>query len=71
MLKAKEIRSMNEADLAAKVQELKKQLLKDYAQIARGTSIKNSGQIRAAKRTIARIYTIINEKTKTGGSKKE
>lgn len=64
-MKAKELKQMAEADLSAKIAELQKQLMKDYAQVAMGTVPKNPGQIRLARRTLARIYTIQNERRNT------
>lgn len=63
MLKSKDIRGMSEPDLKARCVELKKELMKNYAEIARGTMIKNAGKIRAIKKTLARIYTNVNERT--------
>ena len=41
--------------------------MKNYSQIAIGTTIKNPSKVRELKRTIAKILTI---KTEKGGSKK-
>ena len=61
-MKAKEIRSMNKEDLKAKLEELKKELVKVNAQIATGTIPKSPGQVKQIKKNIARILTIFNEK---------
>ena len=58
-MKAKEIRAMPKEDLLNKVTELRKELIKNNAQIATGTTPKSSGQIREIKKTIARILTIV------------
>ena len=63
-MKAKEIRSTEKGILNEKLIELKKELLKMNAQIAIGTAIKNPGQARKIKKTIARIMTISQEKSK-------
>ncbi len=62
VLKTKEIRGMTNEDLNAKLEELKKELIKINAQIATGTTPKSPGQVRQIKRTIARILTVIKEK---------
>ena len=61
-LKTKEIRGMTHEDLNAKLEELKKELIKINAQIATGTTPKSPGQVRQIKRTIDRILTVIKEK---------
>jgi len=63
-MKAKEIRSMSKDDLKAKLEELKKELIKINAQISTGTTPKSPGQVKQVKKNIARILTIINEKPK-------
>ena len=71
-MKAKELRVMNELDLAKKVLELKKELMKIDSQIAIGTVPKSPGKVKEFKRTIAKILTIKQQKIQqTGGSKKE
>jgi large subunit ribosomal protein L29 len=63
-MKAKELRALSEAELSAKEQELRKNLLKLYGQVSTGTPPKNPGEIRRSKRTIAQILTLRNEKAK-------
>ena len=70
-LKIKETRSMSEEDLNDKLGELKKELVKHNAQIATGTTPKNPGMVNATKKTIARILTIIKEKSDKNGLKEE
>jgi len=62
-MKMKELRSLNEADLNGKDAELRTDLVKLYAQVATGTVPKNPGRIRLAKRTLARIRTLENERS--------
>ncbi len=61
-MKIKELRGMGDADLKQKIQELHKELMKDNAQVATGTIPKNPGKLRLAKKTIARIRTILAQK---------
>ena len=56
-------------DLKNKMIELKKELIKINAQVATGTTPKSPGKIRQMKRTIARILTIMSNKTKEGMKK--
>ena len=57
-MKFKQLKQMHKQELNQKTDELKRELIKLYAQVATGTPPKNSGQIRNSKRTIARIKTI-------------
>jgi len=61
-MKVKEIRGMDKGMAAEKMTELKKELVRMNAQVAIGTAIKNPGQIRKIKKTLARIITIEHEK---------
>ncbi len=60
-MKSKEIRGMDKNACQEKLLELKKELVKMNAQVAIGSAIKNPGQIRIIKKTIAKIYTIQTE----------
>ena len=61
-MKAKEIRSMDKSTLNEKIIELKKELVKVNAQVAIGTALKNPGQVKKIKKTLAKILTISNQK---------
>ena len=61
-MKAKEIRDKSVEELQQKIIELKKDLIKEYAQAATGTQLKSPGQIKKMNKTVARIHTIIHEK---------
>ncbi len=61
-LKYKELKNLTPDDLKNKLSELKKELMKDNAQIARGTTPKSAGKIKTAKKDIARICTVLREK---------
>jgi len=61
-MKAKEIRSMDKGTLNEKIIELKKELVKVNAQVATGTALKNPGQVKKIKKTLAKILTISNQK---------
>ena len=62
---------MSKEDLNNKLEELKKELVKHNAQIATGTTPKNPGMVKATKKTIARILTIIKEKSNKDELKEE
>ena len=61
-LRIKEIKSMAVEDLNARLEELRKDLIKQNAQIATGTTPKSPGQIKQMKKTIARILTVMKNK---------
>ncbi|MCB9362452.1 50S ribosomal protein L29 [Candidatus Woesearchaeota archaeon] len=61
-MKIKELQSMGKEELEEKLVEIKKELMKENAQIAIGTTPKNPGQVRQFKRTIARINTLLRSK---------
>lgn len=61
-LKYKELKNLTSDDLKNKLSELKKELMKDNAQIARGTTPKSPGKIRTTKKDIARILTALSQK---------
>jgi len=56
-MKAKEIAVMSKEDTEAKLEELRKELVKLRAQISTGTTPKSPGQVRQIKKNIARILT--------------
>ncbi len=64
-MKTKEIRALPKEELLRKLEELKKEIVKQNAQIAIGTTPKSPGQVRQAKKTVAKILTIL----KQGGKK--
>ena len=68
-MKIKEIRGTDKNSLNEKILELKKELVKVNAQVALGTAIKNPGQVRKIKKTVARILTVENEKRVKDGEK--
>ncbi len=68
-MKIKEIRSMSKEDLETKLEELRKELIKVNAQISTGTTPKSPGQVKQIKKNIAKILTILKEKSKEVNNK--
>ena len=64
-MKIKEIRGMDRESLDGKLSDLKKELIKINAQVAKGTTPKSPGQVKALKKTIAKILTGLKEKPVT------
>ena len=54
-MKRKELMKLPQQELKEKLEELQKELMKDNAQRALGTTAKNSGKINATRKNIARI----------------
>ncbi len=60
-MKYKELKSQNKENLQKKEKEARIELIKLYSQVATGSSIKNPGQIRNLRKTIAKIKTLQSE----------
>lgn len=60
--KIKELKVLNNEGLQKRLQELKKELMKNYAQVATGTIPKSPGEIKRSRKTIARILTLQNNR---------
>lgn len=61
-MKIKDLNNLSEGELNDKLTEVRKELMKQNAQIATGTTPKSPGQVKELKRTIAKIKTIIKQK---------
>ena len=64
LIKKNELKAMKENDLKIKVVDLRKELMRYNAQVATKTTPENPGRIRLIKKTIAKIYTQLNQKKK-------
>ena len=61
LLRLKEIRGMTDEQKRAKIDELQLELMKLRTTVRAGGKVKNPGQIRLLKRTVAQVLTIQNE----------
>lgn len=68
-LKIRQVREMALAELEEKLLELRTDLAKEKALVASHTKQENPGKIRALRRTVAKILTIVNEKKHSAGGK--
>ncbi|HLD87334.1 MAG TPA: 50S ribosomal protein L29 [Candidatus Nanoarchaeia archaeon] len=70
-MKAKELRNLSNKEREEKLLEMKKELLKIRGQIAVGTLPKSPGQVKAIRKSIARINFINSSKDgeNKGGAK--
>ena len=60
-VRAKELRELSEADLAAKLQQLRQQLWQQRLKVKEG-ALQQTHQLVEARRTIARIQTVLRER---------
>ena len=61
--KTKTLREFNDSDLRGKLEDLKVDLAKLRSEGSKGTLKKEAGIIRWKRRDIARVLTILNERT--------
>ena len=64
-MKFKEIKSTPKEELKSKLIELKKELIKNNAQVASGTTPKSPGQLKQLKKNIAKINLAISQLKKS------
>jgi len=64
ILTVAEIREMRPVDRERKLNELRAELAKQRAAMLSGAGLENPSAIRALRRSIARILTIMNEKAR-------
>ncbi len=64
ILRSKEIRAMEIGDIQKKLDELQAEHSKIVSKSAAAGIYDNPGKVKELKRTIARVLTILNEKTK-------
>ncbi len=62
ILRAKDIRKMEEKDIEKHLKDLYLELSKERANIHIGATVTSPGRVREIRKTIARIKTIKNEK---------
>ena len=58
----KDIRGKSMQELAVQAAELRKELIKERAQVALGSQLKSPRKIHQLKKTVARIVTILGER---------
>ncbi|MBS3112686.1 50S ribosomal protein L29 [Candidatus Woesearchaeota archaeon] len=68
-LKNKELAQLSTGELSSKLGEVRKEIMKDNAQVAMRTIPKNPGLLRTNKKMVARILGLLNKKI--SGTKKD
>ena len=68
-LKIRQIREMAVQEAEEKLLEMRAELAKERALVASHTKQENPGKIRALRRTVAKILTIVNEKKHSANEK--
>jgi large subunit ribosomal protein L29 len=61
ILRMDEIRDMDVEERQERLQELRTELIKIKTMIRAGGSVENPGRVKALRKTIARILTVMNE----------
>ncbi len=64
-MKSAEMKKLGAKELQGKMGELRMELIKQNAQVARGTNPKSPGQVKQMKKGIARILTELKNKEST------
>lgn len=64
ILKTEDAREMSENELKEKMNDLRKEIIEEKGQIEIGGFADNPGRIKEMRKTIARIKTILNERSK-------
>lgn len=64
-IKNKELSKLSVEDLTSKMAEVRGELMKANAQVAMKTTPQNPGMIKANKKMVARIITILRQKSVT------
>lgn len=70
-MKRRDYKTMKQEELETKLIEIKKELMKEMTQVARGTTPKSPGSLRQLKKGIARIHALMTEKQRAAGSLKK
>jgi len=60
-MKFKDLKAMQKNELNEKLLELKRELIKENAQVAIGTIPKNPGKLKTKKKTIAKIKSLLSK----------
>ncbi|OYT43411.1 MAG: 50S ribosomal protein L29 [Candidatus Aenigmarchaeota archaeon ex4484_56] len=58
-MKMKEIRILSKPEIVKRIKDLEMELAKERSNVAIGGTVKNPGKLRAIKRTIARMKTVL------------
>jgi large subunit ribosomal protein L29 len=66
-VKAKELRSLSVEELGAKADEIRKEYFGARVRFATG-QLENTAKLRTLRRTIARLETVLREKSHQGGA---
>ncbi len=67
LLKPEEIRAMSDQEREDKLKEMRDELFHERGQAAMGGAPESPGRIKALRKNIARILTVMNEEKKTKG----
>lgn len=63
ILKIDEVREKSDSELTEKLNDLKQEIVEERGQIETGGFAENPGRIKEMRRTIAKIKTVLNERS--------
>lgn len=66
ILKKKQLKQMTRTDMINRLNELRLELAKERGQMAIGGTPSNPGRVKEIRKTIAKLLTELNKKTKGG-----
>lgn len=69
IIRKKELKSMGNDALTAKLSDVRRELYSERGLIASGGRSSNPGKIKELKRTVARILTYLSQKVEVGAAK--
>jgi large subunit ribosomal protein L29 len=64
--KTKEFRSLTVEEIKNHLNELRKEIMKENVQVSSGTAPVNPGKLRQSKKNVARLFTVLAQKSKGG-----
>jgi large subunit ribosomal protein L29 len=65
ILRAKDVRQLSDVELAEQLEKLRMELIQHYGKVSAGGSTENPGRIRELRKTIARMQTEQNQRSRS------
>ena len=65
ILRAKDVRQLSDVELAEQLEKLRMELIQHYGKVSAGGSTENPGRIRELRKTIARMKTEQNQRSRS------
>lgn len=65
ILRAKDVRQLSDVELTEQMEKLRMELIQHYGKVSAGGSTENPGRIRELRKTIARMQTEQNQRSRS------